>query len=57
MTDFLMAEIEEKEKKRVEMESENSPLILSWRRLPKRTSNMPYFVLQTGRYPITHLSV
>jgi len=41
MTDFLMAEIEEKEKKRVEMESENSPLIWSWRGLPKRTSNMP----------------
>ena len=36
MTDFLMAEIEEKEKKRVEMESENSPLIMVLEGAPQK---------------------
>ncbi len=41
IVDILIAEIEEKEKKRVE-DSENSSFIVwSWRGLPKRTSNMP----------------
>ena len=39
---FLLAEIEEKEKKRVGMVSKRSPIVAwPWKGLPKRTFGMP----------------